>query len=456
MSLLDNLISWWTLNSNGNDGYDSHNLSTYSGSPSYASGKVGNAVSCLLGASLATGSFSLGSTTDMTLAGWFYFPSDAPDEDWIIHTTNYRMAYNGTSMVFTSIKGADTSSVVQNGIPLNEWVFIVAKMSGTTLSISKNNGTPVTTSRNANLLNDAGELYVGNPSYVTGAIRFDELALWSRALSAGEISTLYNSGSGMTYSSLVQTVTPDAAEATSETYIPTDAVTIGTPKALHTRKTNFSLNIRADELWFPQIVDVTEGASLIFSATYIGSISGGSPSAAIYHNGVDVSSVCLSGSSTISNGTPPVQMLPAIQNLTGGEEYTVDVIAVVDGQTKNHLLTIRCHPASREYGPDSLYVAESPIALVSGEQPIFSLTWTGKSEGSAPSAKIYRNGIDVTASNMSGSSTISGATPPVQMLPAISGLIGGERYVVVATATVDGNTEPQKLLINCVLPGRQF
>jgi hypothetical protein len=100
-----------------------------------------------------------------------------------------------------------------------------------------------------------------------------------------------------------------------------------------------------------------------------------------------------------------------------------------------------------------LWLAESPIDVVEGSTLVYNITWTGKSAGASPAAKIYHNNQDVTATYMTGASTISNGTPPVQVLPSISGLVGGEEYVVVISAVVDGNTEVHKLLIRCVKAG---
>lgn len=84
-------------------------------------------------------------------------------------------------------------------VPTATWVWVAGGLSGTTLWLSVNDGTQNTTASAASQDN-TGTLQVGRidaANYLNGAI--DELVLWKRALSAGELTTLYNAGAGLAY-----------------------------------------------------------------------------------------------------------------------------------------------------------------------------------------------------------------------------------------------------------------
>ena len=95
-----------------------------------------------------------------------------------------------------------------------------------------------------------------------------------------------------------------------------------------------------------------------------------------------------------------------------------------------------------------IFAVESPVSVISGETLTLSLTWLGATSVSAPGATVYHNGTDETSTIMpSGSHSASGN---VQTLKPITAMVGGEDYVIAASATVDGNTEIRKVLIKCV------
>lgn len=95
-----------------------------------------------------------------------------------------------------------------------------------------------------------------------------------------------------------------------------------------------------------------------------------------------------------------------------------------------------------------LWVIESPVDMISGETITFSVTFQGATSVTSPSATVYLNGTDYTSTAMpSGSHTASGNVATLK--PLVAGANdGGEKYVVAVSATVDGNTELRKLMVN--------
>jgi hypothetical protein len=97
----------------------------------------------------------------------------------------------------------------------------------------------------------------------------------------------------------------------------------------------------------------------------------------------------------------------------------------------------------------SIWLIESPVVMVEGEQIAYSVDWQGAARVESPQAAVYKNGADITAQTMDAGDehVITGAVLTLKMLRARSG-DGGARYVLVVEAEVDGNLERRKLLIH--------
>ena len=100
-----------------------------------------------------------------------------------------------------------------------------------------------------------------------------------------------------------------------------------------------------------------------------------------------------------------------------------------------------------------VWVRESPLDVVEGEVKYYEHEWEFGTTFANPSAKVYRNGRDVTATIMAtGSDSVTGR---VQTLKPMSGFKSSNTYVVAMTCTVDGETLIRKLQLNCQAPGEQ-
>ncbi len=140
--------------------------------------------------------------SDFTASFWLNLESNS--QDMMIlgngdNTNGWYFFYRGTTNTIRNTFGAnqrDTSYTLNTG----EWYFITVRLTSTNYTLFINNSqiysstvTPVTPNDN---------LYIGyflpTPSlYYDG--RIDEIGIWNRSLSDGEISELYNSGSGLAY-----------------------------------------------------------------------------------------------------------------------------------------------------------------------------------------------------------------------------------------------------------------
>jgi hypothetical protein len=99
----------------------------------------------------------------------------------------------------------------------------------------------------------------------------------------------------------------------------------------------------------------------------------------------------------------------------------------------------------------SVWLVESPITMVEGEEIAFSIEWQGAARVSEAEATVFKNAVDITEQTMEGDDehVINGNVLTLKKLTAGAN-DGGARYVVVAEADVDGNREKRKLLVRIV------
>lgn len=211
-SLLTGLVAYYTMNEpSGNlvDSTGNNTITTFSGSYG-ATGILGNCISLAGTTQYATvpnkanftntsgGSLSINMWIYMTNAhltttanlfgdtnvGW-YFPYDQG-------TNQYDLRYYIATTAFTD--GTATTYAAST------WYMITMVKSAGTVSFYRNGillGTPSTIGGDATVTYDK---YIGgDPASEPFPGRIDEVGYWSRALTTGEITTLYNAGVGKTY-----------------------------------------------------------------------------------------------------------------------------------------------------------------------------------------------------------------------------------------------------------------
>ncbi len=137
--------------------------------------------------------FAIYNTESPFLAHTIYIPTAGTNADKIIFYT-------------LNTAGTDYTAVSTSALSDSTWYNIVAvnRGDGQTMQIYVN-GSDVTASSEtftSTILEGLGTIgfgntYVDNPGYVPNII--DECAIWSRALTSGEVTTWYNSGSGRTH-----------------------------------------------------------------------------------------------------------------------------------------------------------------------------------------------------------------------------------------------------------------
>ncbi len=215
MSLLTDLVAYWKLDESSGTRADSHGLLDLAeaGTVGSVSGVVGSAASGFGTSdylSRAKADFLIPAGGVLTVACWVNIASASdghicgirhayPDSiQWVVQSAsgNFRVYVRGDG-------GSDDIAAV--AATLDEWVFLVAEIDAGagTLSIQANDGTPGTGLWSGSAADPgvSAVFSVGcptlNPSVLDGSV--DELGVWTRALTSGERTSLYNSGAGLAY-----------------------------------------------------------------------------------------------------------------------------------------------------------------------------------------------------------------------------------------------------------------
>ncbi|MCW5878286.1 MAG: hypothetical protein KIS80_05410 [Anaerolineales bacterium] len=105
---------------------------------------------------------------------------------------------------------------------------------------------------------------------------------------------------------------------------------------------------------------------------------------------------------------------------------------------------------------DSIWILESPLVMVAGEQIAFSVDWQGAANVANPTAQVFKNGADITAQTMDAADQhlVNGNVQTLKRLRARP-QDGGARYVLLVQAEVDGNLERRKLLVHVARAGEE-
>jgi len=96
-----------------------------------------------------------------------------------------------------------------------------------------------------------------------------------------------------------------------------------------------------------------------------------------------------------------------------------------------------------------IWVNESPISLVAGAEPTYTIVFDGATSVSVTSAtqEIYKNGAGSDLSSTLCTGSLATNTVDTVTLKKLQSLVGGNTYVVVVKCTVNGVVEVRKLNI---------
>ena len=203
------LVSWWRAEGNAQDARGA-NSGTLMNGTSFGPGMAGTAfdfsgVNQFVSVANAP---SLNPTNALTLETWVY-PTGPPASDgmviWAKDDASLHREYLlvlasvGGQWVFRPHVGAPTGFFFFNGrtpVQLNTWYHVAVTYDGSTLRLYVNGNLDGSLPVTGPIITTAQPFLIGGipggPWYFTG--RIDELSLYNRALSAGEILTIYNAG----------------------------------------------------------------------------------------------------------------------------------------------------------------------------------------------------------------------------------------------------------------------
>jgi hypothetical protein len=214
MALTDNLISYYKLDESSGNALDSTSKGftlTNTNSVAYATGKINNGAD--FGSTntnktlIYTGDIGLTQNSDWTVSYWA--KNSGTDTTG---SFQFQMTWNANRYMYIFRDGANNRWTMDNGggfftqtvqsISNSTWYHVVVQRSGSTVYVRINDSALASTTA-----------YTGTSGAITNAVKIgyseftgsynkgmtDEVGIWSRALSAAEITSLYNAGAASSY-----------------------------------------------------------------------------------------------------------------------------------------------------------------------------------------------------------------------------------------------------------------
>lgn len=213
------LNAWWALE-DPSDSHDAYSLDlTPSGTINYVSGHVNNCADFGSGSAYlyhaSAAGIQFGSTDPFSIIGWMNMVNRNYDYEvlgkWASGTLEWRIYYDylpGKELKFgVSSNGSSETATAESNLSMQQgqWYFFHAYHDGAgTIGIEVDDGSSGSTGSGVTNSNGS-QLWLGDTSAGAGNPLWgylDEVAIFGRVLTAGEVTWLYNSGSGRTYTDL--------------------------------------------------------------------------------------------------------------------------------------------------------------------------------------------------------------------------------------------------------------
>lgn len=207
-TLWNNLVAYYTGDNTPNDSKGIYNGTLLNGA-TYGTGKINNGfsfdgVNDYISVSPSLGASFTSPSNSHSYSFWAY-PNVLSENKTIINNGNAGMgtivAFGGAN-IYIFYAGVGGLYNAGGGFSINTWYHIVITYSGGIFKMYKN-GSLFSTSSVITWTDGGGtsNTYIG--SYLNGSGLYngtiDELGAWSRALTATEVTELYNSGTGKQY-----------------------------------------------------------------------------------------------------------------------------------------------------------------------------------------------------------------------------------------------------------------
>ena len=219
MALFDNLIAYYKLDGNCRD-----SVNMYDGIPNnitFVDGKIGECAQTNGNSQYISlpNEVSVKGRTQVSYSGWCFIESELSNDFYIIieiaNSNDYARAGFGVNTSLLPFAGVRTVATGDTGsfqkvtdtspISKSTWYFLCA-----VFDLSNGNIILYVNGVAVGSLTVALSSFVDSVPYRirifeldasgSGSVRVDELGIWSKALSAAEVSELYNNGAGKTYS----------------------------------------------------------------------------------------------------------------------------------------------------------------------------------------------------------------------------------------------------------------
>ena len=206
--LWNNLVAYWSGDNTANDAKGTYNGTLVNGA-TYSTGKISNGFSLDGVNDYVNISPSLGSTFSKpssvhSYSAWIY-PTSLAGYNWIIqnglNNSGTSMILNGANLCFF-IQGGNNQTTSSATLTVNTWTMVTVVYNGAgSVSFYKNgvlsNSSSASWTETVAGTNTYIGSYIGATHFFDGKI--DEVGAWNRALTATEVTELYNAGAGKQY-----------------------------------------------------------------------------------------------------------------------------------------------------------------------------------------------------------------------------------------------------------------
>ena len=437
MALTDNLEAYWRLDEESGTREDraGSNDLTDNGTVLYATGKVGNAadfveanteyLSIADNASLSTGN------EDMSMILWVNI-DDTAGEHRIASKWTAQIEYlleeggatadrftwwvgdtSGSCSVGATTYG-DTSAAVGNWV----MIFVYVDITADEIGISINDGTVDTAVLTITPADGTDPFYLGYNSTTVGLDgQLDEVGFWKRKLTSTEVTTLYNSGNGITH--------PFHYPSLAGSFVSTGAVAKKSARAL------------AGPLVLAGTVAKKAKRALAGAITFAGTLVGKAKKAL-------AGAITFTGTSVLERLW--FKFLARFRNYTfpAPQRFTI-VSSAIQFMARYRDYAFNAPKRDDMATAKDVWLEGSPGYLVEGATPKITVpfSWASTITGT-PTVEMYKDGssTDTAGTYMpSGSVTTSGASLTTK---ALADLVPA-KYVIVINATVDGVADVWKL-----------
>lgn len=234
------VVAWWSMDETSGVRYDSSangNDLTDNNTVGYTTGVVSNSADTAAASSeylsSASTDFDFGDT-GYSLCGWFNLDSVA-GWNWLFSKLGsgdyaYRLDAYTTALTWRVYNGV-TTGIAEVGtgagvINAGTWFFVCVyhDASANTIGISVNNATFTTQATTGGAGDSATTFKIAydiiGASY--SSLNVDEVVILNRVITQGEVSDLYNSGNGISYTDFFTTSTTSTSTATTTSTTTTD------------------------------------------------------------------------------------------------------------------------------------------------------------------------------------------------------------------------------------------